>query len=964
MVGSSSDPMHRLFNFGAVGTLSDARLHDRFVARRDEAAEAAFEELVIRHGPMVARICRSVLHNAHDAEDAFQAVFLVLADRARSIRGSGSVASWLFRVAHRVANRSKRSAARRNALNQLVAERISESYLPAEHDADWEILHAEIDGLPERLRAPVVLCYLQGLTCAAAAHQLGLSETAVRGRLARARDRLRQRLTRRGVTVPGGLLVAGAAGHSQVPIPMTLIHSTSRIALGSLAAQTAAILARGVLNSMLLHQLRVATVLLCLASGGGYWAWHALGSVTDGNVQPSFGPAAAGARASSQPPRTDRYGDPLPPGAAMRLGTVRFRRASPLKHIAYSSDGQLVVTEDEQGILVVRGARDGKMLRQIDFRSEGVIDFGLSPDQQSIATVGFRLEPKRNAVANHLTFTEVATGRTVRRGEWDDQDNVENVAYLPDGKTVATVNLKGVFRLWDVATAKLRHEQRLGEGRSRDAIAFSRDSTSRMLAIAWGQTIDLWDVSQIRRTRRIALDGAYRPACLAFSPDGMTLAAGMGSVGVETRLWRVGDGNLLRRFKSRKNPHVSFIAFSPDGKVLAAIGSGGPLVFFDTATGQERDLLPGNPLVDGPLAFSPDGKDLATTGDRQTLHFWDLVTGQDRLGTPEEHQGAVLALAFSNDGKTLLSGSRDRTARVWDLPTGRSTQMLPHGGWVEPLSVSKDGALLATASSYPEWGTIRVWNLKTGEKLHAWTVERTSLRGVTLSEDGSSAIAAFGDGSLRRWDISTGKDHPIAQPKTENLPAGIPAPGKSGIARAVFSRDGRALALIGGDCVQLIDVASGERHFKSAAVRSACAFALDGASLLVVGKMTRRGIQAGSWGGSRPVASTIAWLDSRTGHVRREIEVPESYVMSLAFSPDGQAIAIGTLLTKPARGIIRIFRLHDKKEIRTIESPCPWIEALAFTPKGQRIVAGLSDTSIVIWDVRPMEDQRRRSKAE
>ena len=104
-------------------------------------------------------------------------------------------------------------------LDQLIAERISENDLPTENDPDWEVLHEEIEGLPERLRAPVVLCYLQGLTYAAAAHQLGLSEVAIRGRLARARERLRRRLTRRGVTVPAGLLAAGATGQAQAAIP-------------------------------------------------------------------------------------------------------------------------------------------------------------------------------------------------------------------------------------------------------------------------------------------------------------------------------------------------------------------------------------------------------------------------------------------------------------------------------------------------------------------------------------------------------------------------------------------------------------------------------------------------------------------------------------------------------------------------------------------------------------------------
>ncbi len=316
MAGSPSDRLfrqvHQLLDFGAVGTMSDAQLLDRFISRRDEAAEAAFEAMVIRHGPMVLRVCRSVLHNAHDAEDAFQAVFLVLANRAESIRRSGSVASWLFGVAQRVATRLKRGAARRQSLNQLVAERISESDPPAENDPDWEILYDEINGLPERLRVPIVLCYLQGLTYATAAHQLGLSETAIRGRLFRARERLRERLTRRGVMIPASLLIAGAARQAEGAIPVKLIHATVRIALGLVAGNTAAILARGVLNSMLLHQLRVATALLCLSIGGSYWAWHAFARAVGGRSQTNPGRSVVKTPDSSLP-QADRHGDPLPP---------------------------------------------------------------------------------------------------------------------------------------------------------------------------------------------------------------------------------------------------------------------------------------------------------------------------------------------------------------------------------------------------------------------------------------------------------------------------------------------------------------------------------------------------------------------------------------------------------------------------------------------------------------------------
>jgi RNA polymerase sigma factor (sigma-70 family) len=279
--------MHRLFRFGAVGTMSDAQLLDRFVARRDEAAEAAFEELVTRHAPMVLRVCRSVLDDGHNAEDAFQAVFLVLASRAGSIRRSESIASWLFGVARRVAARARRDAARRRMLVRRVAERTSETCPPAEDDSDWQILHEEIDGLPERLRSALVLCSLQGLTHAAAAQRLGVSEVAIRGRLARARQRLRQRLIRRGLTVLAGPLVVAASGQAESAVPVSLIHSTVRIALGFVAGHTAAILARGVLNSMLLYQLRVATVLLCLGIGGSCSAWHAFAAADEkGQTRP------------------------------------------------------------------------------------------------------------------------------------------------------------------------------------------------------------------------------------------------------------------------------------------------------------------------------------------------------------------------------------------------------------------------------------------------------------------------------------------------------------------------------------------------------------------------------------------------------------------------------------------------------------------------------------------------------
>ncbi len=281
MAGNASDyvfrQVHSLFNQGVVGMLSDARLLEWVVSERDESADAAFEQLVIRHGPMVFGVCRRVLRDPHDAEDAYQAVFLVLAKRVRSIRQKDSVASWLFGVAHRVAARARSRVARRRAFDLRVAEQTSERYLPSEDATDWAILHDEVDRLPERLRAPLVLCYLEGLTYGAAARQLGLSEGTLRGRISQARNRLRRRLNWRGVNSPAVLLTAAVSGQSQALVPASLVQSTIRIAMGSTSANTAGVLARGVLNSMLLNQAKIATVLVLVVWGcvtaGLSWAF-------------------------------------------------------------------------------------------------------------------------------------------------------------------------------------------------------------------------------------------------------------------------------------------------------------------------------------------------------------------------------------------------------------------------------------------------------------------------------------------------------------------------------------------------------------------------------------------------------------------------------------------------------------------------------------------------------------------
>nr|WP_303652943.1 RNA polymerase sigma factor [Paludisphaera mucosa] len=191
-----------MWTTGATAGVDDGALLSRFAAGRGEAAEEAFRILVERHGPMVLDVCRRAVGDRQHAEDAAQAVFLTLARKAASVRVDGTLAPWLHGTARRVAARARsRSAARRSAEARAIAGSASRRPAAAEEAppaGDWEAVHDEVDRLAEKYRAPVVLCCLQGRTYEEAAARIGCPVGTVRVRLSRARDRLRDRLARRG----------------------------------------------------------------------------------------------------------------------------------------------------------------------------------------------------------------------------------------------------------------------------------------------------------------------------------------------------------------------------------------------------------------------------------------------------------------------------------------------------------------------------------------------------------------------------------------------------------------------------------------------------------------------------------------------------------------------------------------------------------------------------------------------
>jgi RNA polymerase sigma factor (sigma-70 family) len=314
---------HLLHTYGG---LTDGQLLDRFVTSRDEESFAA---LVRRHGPMVMSVCRRILGNVHDAEDAFQASFLILARKAATVVRRGAVGSWLHAVACHAALEAARANGRRRAREKDVKEMPERGVAPIVV-IDWRpLLDQELNRLSEKYRAAVVLCDLEGKSRKDAAAALGVGEGTLASRLARARALLARRLTSRGVSLSGAALaVLVAAESASAQVSSALVISTARVAAlaatgqaalaGAISAQVV-LLMEGVMKTMLLSKLKTVgllTLVLSLVAGivGLPPLCGLLASKADARAEPSA--PVVGANRASNDSRGSGFAVPAPTNEA------------------------------------------------------------------------------------------------------------------------------------------------------------------------------------------------------------------------------------------------------------------------------------------------------------------------------------------------------------------------------------------------------------------------------------------------------------------------------------------------------------------------------------------------------------------------------------------------------------------------------------------------------------------------
>jgi RNA polymerase sigma factor (sigma-70 family) len=586
---------------------ADGELLAAFAVTRGEAEFAA---LLTRHGPMVLGVCRRLLGNAADADDAFQAVFLVLARRAGAL-SAPSVAGWLYGTAVRVALKARTREARRRAREQKAALMRPDATDP-NTNTDWAdlrtVLDEELQRLSARYRDPIVLCLLEGRSREEAAKVLGCPEGTVNGRLARAKELLRTRLARRGVVCSVSALTALLSANGASAVPVELVRTTLSTVAGTAPAGVAALAAE-------------------TGSGWGRLALATVAGLTAAGVLLAFG---SWFRVEPIPP--------IKPPAPDHPTAVSFAHGSEVLALAVSGSGLVATAGPGPDVRIWKA--DGTLAAKCSLPG-GACAVVFAPDGKTVAAAGYDGTVRVWEVPSARPEGLAATG-TLRHTLAGHGDSAQAVTFSPDGSQLATAGEDGHVRLWDAATGKPLHTLEGHTGRVW-GLSFSPDG--RELASAGGdQTVRIWNTTTGTETRRFGglRGGVY---AIEYHPSGRVFAVAAHNA---VLLLDTQSGRELGRVGSARTA-VTWFAFAPDGRSLA-YRDGKSVRLWEMASGAERLTLELS-AEPGAVCFAPLGRTLiVASGDG--ADGWDLRRHVRPLPAADPNalwahlSGADAALAF------------------------------------------------------------------------------------------------------------------------------------------------------------------------------------------------------------------------------------------------------------------------------------------------------------------------------
>jgi WD40 repeat protein len=571
-----------------------------------------------------------------------------------------------------------------------------------------------------------------------------------------------------------------------------------------------------------------------------------------------------------------------------------------LTSVAFSPDGQRIVTASEDGTAKVWNAASGREMLTLKGHSSGIGSAAFSPDGRRIVTGSFDATAKVWDAASGKKLLTLC-GHT---------DFIRSVAFSPDGQRIVTGSGDKTAKVWDAASG--REVLTLnGHGNVIWSVAFSPDG-QRIVTGSWDKTARVWDAASGRNL--LTLKGHSGIVySVAFSPDGQRIVTS--SDDSTAKVWDAASGTNLLTLRGH-NSQIRSVAFSPDGQWIVTGSEDNMAKVWDVASDKEPLTLKGHSRGVVSVAFSPDGRWIITGSEDTTAKLWE--TASARLPVLKGHSDSVRSVAFSPNGQRIVTGGSDMTAKVWETASGKELLTLKgHTNSIFSVAFSPDGQKTVTGSGDK---TAKVWDAASGRELLTLKGHNGPVYSVAFSPDGQRILTGSWDKTAKVWDATTGGE--VSTFTGHNYL----------IMSAAFSPDGLRIVTGSADKTARVWQVAGAREL----------FSLQGhtdAIMSVAFSPDGRRIVIGSWDQTAKV-----W-DAASGKELVTLRGHSAGIRSVAFSPKGDRIVTGGEDAKA-----KVWEAASGRELLTLKGHIRSVYSAAFSPDGQRIVTGSGDRTARVWE--------------